>query len=74
MQGNTIEGGSNNIVAGSKIKISANLSNTLVWSDMSKGTFSPTASGALYLNSANGVGINEPGPAVKFDSKGAIKF
>jgi hypothetical protein len=74
MKNNTISGGTNNIVAGSKITIPANVSNTFVWSDTVNTEFSPTDSGAFYVNTTNGVGINETNPQVLFDSKGAVKF
>ena len=74
MKNNTIEGGINNIVAGSNIKIPATISNTFVWSDAVGTTFTPTTSGAFYVNTQNGVGINETDPHTLFDSKGAVKF
>jgi hypothetical protein len=75
MKNNTISGGTNNIIAGSNITIPANVSDTFVWSDLATNViFSPTTSGAFYINTKNGVGINEPNPQVLFDSKGAVKF
>ena len=71
MKNNKIEGGKNNIIAGANITIPADVSNTFVWSTQ---TFTPTTSGAFYINAENGVGINETNPQTLFDSKGAVKF
>ena len=73
MKNNRIEGGENNIIAGSNVRIGSGISNTFVWSDTNTG-FTPQASGAFYINTTKGVGINEPNPATRFDSKGAVKF
>jgi hypothetical protein len=75
MTNNTISGGTNNIIAGSNIIISGGISNTFVWSDLADNQhFSPTTSGAFYINTKNGVGINETNPQTRFDSKGAVKL
>ena len=73
MKNNTIKGGTNNIIAGQNVMIPDTVSNVFVRSD-STTAFSPTASGAFYVNTTNGVGINEPNPQTRFDSKGAVKF
>jgi hypothetical protein len=77
MKNNTISGGTNNIIAGSNITISSGISNTFIWSDLGSGDkeyFEPTTSGAFYINTKNGVGINETNPQTRFDSKGAVKL
>ena len=74
MRNNTISGGSNNIIAGSNVTISGGVSNTFVWSDDPNQTFSPGASGAFYIDTHSGVGVNTTNPAVTFDSNGAVKF
>ena len=71
MRNNKIEGGVNNIIAGSYTTIPADVSNTFVWSTQS---FTPTESDTFYINSKNGVGINETNPQAVFDSNGAVKF
>ena len=75
MKNNAIEGGINNIVAGSNIKIPATISNTFARSDLADtNAFTPTSSGGFYINTKNEVGVNEVNPKTLFDSKGAVKF